>query len=411
MKNLSEPSHASGSYNDYNAYVNKNLLLQPKSKGSLDGLSFAVKDVFAIESYISSGGNPDWLKTHMPATRNAFCIDQLLLQGAKLQGTAITDELMYSLQGENYHYGTPINPKGPGRIPGGSSSGSAVIVAAGLSDFALGTDTGGSVRIPSSYCGIYGFRPTHGTVSIEGVIPLASSFDTVGWMSKDPKVLLEVGKVLLENDSTHDEQEFDHLFFAKEAWEVADLDTRESLVNHFSKYKPEHLKSEWMAITTDGLDEWTEIFRMIQGIEIWENHGQWISYTKPNFGPGIAERFAIAEKMDRNKKEEYVAKKISIAQRLDELLKGDHLLVIPTSPGMAPSLNTNSSAADIQRLAAMKLTCIAGLSGFPQVTIPFISEYGFPIGLSFIARKGQDLRLLKWVYQTFAKPLLPSIDR
>lgn len=164
----------------WNAFVDSNLNIKPLGVGPLNGLTFAVKDVFEIKDYANTAGNPDWYRTHFPASRNAPVVDALLQQGAFLIGTTHTDELMYSLNGENFHYGTPVNPHAHNRIPGGSSSGSAVATASRLVDFALGTDTGGSVRIPSSYCGLFGFRPTHGFVNIDGVIPLAKSFDTVG---------------------------------------------------------------------------------------------------------------------------------------------------------------------------------------------------------------------------------------
>ena len=183
---------------DWSAFINRDLMVDPPSaEGSLKKLSFAVKDVFAVEGHANAAGNPDWLRTHEPAEKNAEAVDLLLREGARLKGAAHTDELMYSLDGENVHYGTPVNPCAMDKIPGGSSSGSAVAAASGMTHFALGTDTGGSVRIPSSYCGIFGFRPTHGEVSVDGVIPLAKSFDTVGWMSKDIGVLHAAGRVLL----------------------------------------------------------------------------------------------------------------------------------------------------------------------------------------------------------------------
>ena len=125
----------------------------------------------------------------------------LLDAGARIVGKTHTDEMTYSLNGENAHYGTPVNVNAPGRIPGGSSSGSAAAVAAGLVDFALGSDTGGSVRAPASFCGIYGLRPTHGRISLEGACALAASFDTVGWFARDPALLERVGRVLLRDDA------------------------------------------------------------------------------------------------------------------------------------------------------------------------------------------------------------------
>jgi amidase len=184
---------------NWNAFIDKDVKREGANAGILAGKTFAVKDVFAVKGHTNSAGNPNWLKTAQQATSDSPSIAKLLAAGADLHGMAVTDELMYSLNGENVHYGTPVNPYGADRVPGGSSSGSAVAVAAKLTDFAIGTDTGGSIRIPSSYCGIYGFRPSHGAVDISGVIPLAESFDTVGWMARDVGLLKDIGTVLLGN--------------------------------------------------------------------------------------------------------------------------------------------------------------------------------------------------------------------
>ncbi|MEK8211957.1 amidase family protein [Paenibacillus sp. FSL L8-0463] len=183
--------------NRFGAFIDPELEVPGLARGKLNGLSFAVKDVFAVSGHRSSAGNPHWLRSHAPSSAHAAAVWTLLQSGASLRGAAHTDELMYSLGGENYHYGTPVNPRAEGRIPGGSSSGSAVAVASGSVDFALGTDTGGSIRVPSAYCGVYGFRPTHGAVEIGGVIPLAPGFDTVGWIADSAGILLRVGEVLL----------------------------------------------------------------------------------------------------------------------------------------------------------------------------------------------------------------------
>jgi amidase len=212
---------------NWNAFINDHLYIKQTESGPLKGLSFGVKDVFDIKGYRSSAGNPDWLQSHQASKGHAPIINQLLEQGGCLKGTTHTDELMYSLNGENFHYGTPVNPRSADRIPGGSSSGSAVAVAAGLVAFALGTDTGGSIRVPSSYCGIFGFRPTHGVVDSKGVIPLAKSFDTVGWMTRDPNLLLAVGEVLI-HEGTDDKEGFPSLFFEDEAWSYIDNQTKGS---------------------------------------------------------------------------------------------------------------------------------------------------------------------------------------
>ena len=171
--------------------------LAPTGSGALDGLTFAVKDNIDTLGSVTGAGNPAWRAAHRPAVRSAECVTRLLAAGATMVGKTLSDELAFSLEGRNAWDGTPVNPAVPGALPGGSSSGSASVVAAGLVDFALGTDTGGSVRVPASFCGVYGFRPTHGRVSLDGVVPLAASYDTVGWLARSGAVLARVGAVLL----------------------------------------------------------------------------------------------------------------------------------------------------------------------------------------------------------------------
>lgn len=380
---------------DYRAYMDKNIELLSMNKGNLDGFTFAVKDVYAIKGYSSSAGNPDWLASHEPATQTANSILALLKNGATLKGTTITDELMYSLNGENYHYGTPINPKDKNRIPGGSSSGSAVTVAAGLTDFSLGTDTGGSIRIPSSYCGIYGIRPTHGVIDIKGVIPLAKSFDTVGWMANTPEILLSVGETLLPANNNKDE--FSKFIVAKDAWELSNEEIVTAFQPILEAIKKSASQYETINLAEEGLKEWAETFRILQGLEIWEEHKDWITQEKPKFGPGIAERFQMASLIDSNEKEKYRKKRSIIRDKMEMLLKEDGVLIIPTAPGKAPLVNLPVADLEVYRSNTLQLCCIAGLSGFPQVNIPFCGVNGTPIGLSFIAGKNQDLKLLQYV--------------
>src|SRR5688572_8418558 len=174
--------------------------MQGAGSGPLAGLTFAAKDIYDVAGAKTGFGCPDWLRTHEPAARTAPAVQRLLDAGAHLVGKTHTEEMAWSLTGENAHYGTPVNVNAPGRVPGGSSSGSAAAVAAGVVDFAIGSDTGGSVRLPASYCGILGMRPTHGRISLEGVCPLAPSFDTCGWFARDAGVFERVGRVLLRDD-------------------------------------------------------------------------------------------------------------------------------------------------------------------------------------------------------------------
>ncbi|MFS0724005.1 amidase [Paenibacillus sp. 1P07SE] len=386
------------------AYINKELHLKPTGSGSLDGLTFAVKDVFDIAGHVSSAGNPDWLRTHGPAETHAAVVQQLLGAGAAMRGATVTDEVMYSINGENAHYGTPLNPAAPGRIPGGSSSGSASAVAQGLADIGIGTDTGGSVRVPSAYCGLYGMRPTHDTVDASGLIPLAPSFDTVGWMARSAEVLLRAGRVLLggqgqDGVSTERPDEtagaFQKLLVAEDMWALADAPTREALTAYLPELERRVAAAERVTLAPEGLSEWMAAFRHIQGIEIWEAHGAWIGEVQPAFGPGIADRFAWAATLRREDHEASYRKREEVRERLLGLLDGGAVIVAPTVPGIAPLQGLSGEAVERSRVATLQLSCPAGLAGLPQLTLPLRGEGGMPVGCSLIAGPGQDLRLLE----------------
>ncbi|WP_223066951.1 amidase [Paenibacillus caui] len=392
----------------WNAFIEEDLSVEPSGTGFLEGLTFAVKDVIAIKGHTNSAGNPDWLRTHEPAEATAAVVEALLAQGARLQGMAHTDELMFSLNGENFHYGTPVNPKDPKRIPGGSSSGSAVAVAAGMVDFALGTDTGGSIRIPSSYCGLYGFRPTHGLIPTEGVIPLARSFDTVGLMARDPKTLRQVGDALKAWKSGKGTGTFKRIHFASDAWDTLEPGSRGTLLGAVPVIESLLGKGNWMTLADKGLPEWFQAFRTIQGYEIWAEHGEWIEKEHPVFGPDIAERFAWTKTIPQEDFERKKAVRKQITSYMEELLGDDGLLIIPTAPCQAPQLGLVSEQIEHTRARVMQLSCIAGLTGFPQVTVPFAEPDGLPIGLSFIAGRGLDGELLAWIHETLAPALVEA---
>ncbi|TDF94474.1 amidase [Paenibacillus piri] len=366
--------------------------------GKLAGMSYAVKDVYDIQGHIAGAGCPDWRRTHGPAARTAPAVRQLLQDGAQLVGLAHTDELMFSLNGENEHYGTPINPKAHGRIPGGSSSGSAVAVAGGLADFALGTDTAGSIRIPASYCGIYGFRPTHGAVSLEGVIPLAPSFDTVGWMANDAPTLFRVGQSLLAG-AAPTRRSFTRLLLPEDAWQLADIPCREQLAALIPRLDGLLDRREPIMLAENGLQQWLTSFRTVQGFEIWQTHGPWIEQYQPKLGSQTAARFAWTRTVTEEAYREHLLQLEGIRQTLRSLLGGDTLLMLPTAPGVAPLCGLSGEQMEPRRVSTMQLTCIAGLGGLPQITLPWAVQDGIPLGLSVIAGPGQDLQLLAWVQE------------
>lgn len=367
--------------------------LSGSGSGPLAGLTFAAKDVFHIEGFRTGFGQPDWLATHEPATETARVVQQLLDAGADMRGRTLTDELAYSLTGENVHYGMPVNPRDPDRVPGGSSSGSVSAVAGGLVDFALGTDCGGSVRLPASYCGVFGMRPSHGRASLQGVIPFAPSFDTVGWFARDPGVLKRVAQVLLEPAGETVPPR--RLLFATDAFDLVDKAVAEVLEGAGEALSEIIGTRAQCTVSPDGLWSWFETFRVIQAAEIWSNHGAWITTATPKFGPGIRERVTAAAEVTEEQVAAQREKREGIIRQLDQLLSPGDVLCLPTSPRIAPRKSTPTDEIEVRyRNQAICLLCIAGLGGLPQISLPVAELDGMPLGLSIVGPRGCDLALL-----------------
>lgn len=383
-------------YMDYGAFINEQFTLKALSSGKLDGLKFAVKDVYHIKDYKNTAGNPKWLETHSSSDKTARALTMLLEEGATLSGITITDELMFSLNGENIHYGTPVNPIDKKRIPGGSSSGSAVAVAAGIVDFSIGTDTGGSVRLPSSYCGVYGMRPSHNDVPIGQVIPLAPSFDTVGWMARDLETLVKVGDVLLPKATT---PKIDKILLEEQCWSFVEEPYLTILKDVVEKLP---FKKEYINVTQGDLSEWSNLFKTIQGKEAWDIHGKWIEKYTPPFAPAIADRFENASEVTEEEYEAAKRKQNEIILKMCRLLANDTILIVPTTATVAPLKGEDASSVEKTRAQALKINSIAGLAELPQVTVPIQTNDGLSIGLSFIAGKHFDRSLLQFVVQNLA---------
>ena len=356
------------------------------------GLTFAAKDVFDIAGYRTGAGNPDWLRTHPAAKSTASAVQHLLEAGATLVAKTHTDELTFSLNGENFHYGTPVNPNAPGRIPGGSSSGSAAAVAGKLVDFALGTDTGGSVRLPASNCGIYGFRPTHGRVPNDHVVPLAPGFDTVGWFTRDPCMLERVGLVLLEcKQASHN---FSRLLLAMDAMEQVASEVHPAFDPAITLIAAVTGTPENVVLYRGKPEQWMTAFRNLQGAEVWQSHGEWIRNTNPDFGPDIRDRFEWASSIRGQQVSEAAVLQAEVMQYVDALLEHNTVLCIPTSPTIALPKNLAGEELERFRHSALALLCVAGLAGLPQVSLPLAMFDGCPLGISLIGPKNSDARLL-----------------
>ena len=360
--------------------------------GPLSGTTFAAKDSFDVAGHRTGNGQPTWRETHAPAAKTAWVIQRLLDAGADLAGKVQCDELQYSLNGENVHYGTPTNPAAMDRIPGGSSSGSASAVAGGAVDFAVGTDCGGSVRLPASYCGILGIRPTHNRIPATGGAPLAAGFDVVGWFARDGALFRRIGEVLLDDPAPA--RPFDQVVVAEDAFDLAGDEIRAALAGAVAELRAGRRQVDTAALGEGDFTPWVQAFRILQGAEIWATHGDWITRHRPELGPGIRERIAYAEKIQADQIAEAAEVRDRVRARLANLLAGDTVICLPTSPGVAPRLATPTDQLEAFRYRAFSLLCVAGLCGLPQVSLPLGRLADGPVGLSLIAPAGRDADLL-----------------
>lgn len=369
--------------------------IEGANDGPLAGLRFAAKDIFDIAGHVTGCGNPDWARMHGAATATAPAVQKLIDAGATLVGKTITEELAFSLTGENAHYGAPLNVNAPGRTCGGSSSGSASAVAAGVVDFALGSDTAGSVRVPASFCGIYGLRPTHGRVPIDHVMPLSPSLDTVGWFAREGQLLRDVGAVLLDPGTKSSAGPF---VVAEDAMAAVDEPVRAVLAAAVERLadllgKPATVTVSDLA-ASNGLDRWAHVMRTLQGGEAWATHGAWIEQVGPAFGGSIAERFATVAQVTAAEIAECEPERAAITEHMAGLLAGGTILAVPAAPAIAPLLGSSDAALAKLRGDAQFITCIAGLARLPQLSLPLCEIDGCPMALGLIAAGGNDRMLL-----------------
>ncbi|MBX9857068.1 MAG: amidase [Gemmatimonadaceae bacterium] len=373
----------------------------PTRTGALSGLTFGLKDLFDVAGERSGFGSPDWLRTHDAASEDSWVLRVLLDAGAHMVGRTHTEEMAFSLTGENAHYGTPRNPRAPGRVPGGSSSGSAVAVAGGLVDFAIGSDTGGSVRAPSSFCGIFGMRPTHGLLPLAGACPLAPMFDTVGWFARDAHMLARVGTVLCDAAGVAPEEgdvRPARVLVAQDALDLVVPESRpvlEAAVQRVALQLASQASVETVTLAPEGLRAWYDVFRVLQWADIWRTHGAWVERVRPTFGPQIAPRFEAASRVTADEVRDADQARLHIVARLDSLLAGDTVLVLPTVPDVAPRLALPPAETVAVREQALQLLCSAGLGGLPQISMPIAERDGLPMGVSLLAGRGRDRWLLE----------------
>jgi amidase len=364
------------------------IFIAGAATGPLAGLRFAAKDLFDVAGVVTGGGNPSWFATHAPADTTAPVIGQLVDSGATLVGKTMTDDLACGMFGENPHFGTPLNPRYPDRVPGGSSSGSASAVAAVLVDFAIGTDTGGSIRVPASFCEIYGFRPSHGRVSLNGCIPMAPSFDTCGWLARDLAMLSKVGDVLLPDEGEAEPSQF---VVAADMLGLADPAVRERFAALFAALgigKTVRLLGD---LEPDAV---VKGFWPLMSRQLWNSNGVWFEREHPVLAPGLEERFIQASRVTGAEFQAADAVRRRLSRALDALLRGNVIALFPTTHAPPPRRNSSFEVQMSYRGRTLELVCPASMGRLPQLVVPAVRADGGHVGLSLVAGFGRDRMLL-----------------
>ena len=382
-----------GTRDRFNAFLDLAEVPVPHAKfGPLAGTRLAVKDIYDVAGYRTGCGNPQKLYEAEFAEQNATAVQVILDAGARFAGKTQTDELAFSLMGQNAHFPPPVNPAAPDRVTGGSSSGSAAAVAGGLAHIGIGSDTGGSIRAPASFCGLIGLRTTHGRVSLAGVMPLAPSFDTFGWFADDIETYEATGKVVLGRDANKGTLARPIGFAPLDALVAGRYEALEyKRIRRFVTGDP--AEADWPFAST--IDELYWSFRQLQAQEAWAAHGAWISAKDRDLGPGIEARFGFGATIDAKKVKAEKVRRFTFRAELKELLGSDGYLVLPTVPGAAPLISTTQDELQAYREQALRLLCLSGLSGFPQITLPLGKADGAPFGISLLGPPDSDIALIR----------------
>ncbi len=425
--------------------------------GPLSGMGVAVKDLYAVAGQRVGVGNPAYLADAPVQEHSAPAVQRLLDSGADVIGIARTDEFAYSLAGVNAHYGTPPNPRAPGRVPGGSSSGPASAVAAGQAAIGLGTDTAGSIRIPSAYQGLWGLRTTHGRISREGIHPLSGSFDTVGWMTRDVQTMDAVTQAMLpDRDSAALSGEVAVCVLPRQ---MVDADVAEAFARSCERMRStmadahHHTKAaaniaadgavseasdaatgagedsavtdtavtadtagtatakaaakaatkatarngtwEELTLDSDMFDGFLDIFSVVRGYEAWQANGGWVSGHFDAIAPDIAQRFRNDALIDETAYRQGL-ERLERSRAMVRSLVSDRVLLMPTAATVAPTLTEQDDpdTAARTRKQTMRLTSLAGIGGLPALNMPIATAQGLPCGMCLIGPAGSDKALV-----------------
>jgi amidase len=289
--------------------------------------------------------------------------------------------------GTNTHFGVPFNANAIDRVPGGSSCGSAAAVAAGLCDFAFGTDTAGSCRTPASFCGIFGIRTSHGRISTAGIMPMAPSFDAVGWLARDAETLRRVGALFFGDTGLDRHPRF---LLATDAFAIAEPRVAGALLPIARALAP----GAEIHIYDEPFGDWPGVFAPLQLHELWTTLGRWATEPRRALTAGVRDRIASSATTKPADVALAMQRRDALARRLIALLGDDGILVLPTTHDLPPLRDADAGSLHAFREKTLALTAVASLARAPQISLPVARVDGIPAGLSLLAAPGRDALLL-----------------
>ncbi|WP_375388219.1 AtzH-like domain-containing protein [uncultured Amnibacterium sp.] len=360
-------------------------LLPGERTGPLAGHRVAVKDLFAIAGHRIGAGVPAWLDAAAVEPATASAVQALLDAGAEVTGIARTDELAYSIAGANPHYGTPPNARVPGGLPGGSSSGPASAVALGQASIGLATDTGGSIRVPASYQGLWGLRTTHDRVARDGMLPLAPSFDTIGWLARDRAVLAACSRASAIAAPAVPLP--DRLVIAPRLLAALDPPVRDAVEGWAAR----HGAADEVELGDVAAAQ--EAFRVVQAFEAWQSDGAWLTAHPGAVSGAVAERFRVAAAIPADEAARARDDLAAHRERFEAALVGA-VLVLPSTASIAPQATVDPEEVDRVRTQTLRLTCVAGILGAPALSAPLLEVQGAPLGICLVGPRDSDDALI-----------------
>ncbi len=375
---------------DANDGMMASLDLPGEPNGPLAGLDAVIKDVFDVGGTITSFGNATWARLHPPALCDAPIVSRLREAGARIIGKTVTVEFTFGLEGQNQWYGTPRNPAALDRLPGGSSSGSASAVASGRAAIGIGSDTGGSVRIPASYCGLYGLRPSYGLLSLAGAARYVPSLDVAGWFARDAATMQRIGAALLPTSPTLRGE----IILVRDAFDNADPAVASVIGAVCDRIAAAGYPMRDLVLWSRGLDDLQTTQALIHGREAWQSLGPWLEAHQPDMAEITATRLQGASRVSVAEVRDARLNREAFRAQVLALLADGAVLAFPSSPCIAPRRDAARTTLDHVRRRTMNVTAIAGLAGLPEISIPAGMSEGCPVGLSLVAAPGRDQALL-----------------